>query len=532
MLSLVDSICAKALAPEPDQKLLQLFRENGDQHAFRALVEKHQGAVLAVARRFVREEDAEDVSQAVFLILVCKMRATEIVSLHSWLIGVAYRTALEARRRHARRQRGRVPLEDNIPDRNESVENVAEVRELVAILHVELAGLPKKYRDPFILVHHEEFSRAEAAKKLGCSVPTLDRRLDRARAMLARRIRRATGCDEAIAMSSVLTANALVPSSRETTSPKLVEQTLQTAMLGASGIAAKGAIKANVWALANWFVLQNTRRGLMIGVLVILGLSGAGLAAGYGVKNAQDQRAAHAVSGPSEEIQSRNEKDLDEKEEKNRRDIERLETTLRETVAPKVLAAIEKIGGKTTLLESSIDEHDVAHLIVGWDFPPFQRDAKAIFHYDIPRGDFNLRTTLCKEDWQEDYAVDVDRTIIYRGFGREIVIKLPQVAEMKAAFEVLPQAYIDQVLSGSQLTCDLNGQWYFQGDKASPCTIFQTGRKLLLINEAGQRATGKVIDGSSNNAFLHVEGWIPGLVGELSPDRKEIAWRCGNTWKR
>src|SRR5713101_969564 len=212
VLSLVDSICAKALAPEPDQKLLQLFRENGDQHAFRALVERHQGAVLAVARRFVREEDAEDVSQAVFLILARKMRATEIVSLHSWLLGVAYRTALEARRRHARRQRGRVPLEDNIPDRNQSVENVAEVRELVAILHVELAGLPKKYRDPFILVHHEKFSsRVEAAKKLGCSVATLDRRLDRARAMLARRIQQATGCDEAIAVSSVLTANALVP---------------------------------------------------------------------------------------------------------------------------------------------------------------------------------------------------------------------------------------------------------------------------------------------------------------------------------
>ena len=95
VLSLVDSICAKVLAPEPDQKLLQLFRENGDQHAFRALVERHQGAVLAVARRFVRQEDAEDVSQAVFLILVRKMRATEIVSLHSWLIGVAYRAIEE-----------------------------------------------------------------------------------------------------------------------------------------------------------------------------------------------------------------------------------------------------------------------------------------------------------------------------------------------------------------------------------------------------------------------------------------------------
>lgn len=89
VLSLVDSICAKALAPEPDQKLLQLFRENGDQHAFRALVTQHQGGVLSVAKDIVgNQEDAEDVVQAIFLILVRKIRrGEEIISLHSWLLG-------------------------------------------------------------------------------------------------------------------------------------------------------------------------------------------------------------------------------------------------------------------------------------------------------------------------------------------------------------------------------------------------------------------------------------------------------------
>jgi Sigma-70 region 2 len=131
VLSLVGSICANALRHEPDQKLLQLFRTHHDQHAFRALVEKHQGAVLALARSIVRnEEDAEDVMQAVFLVLARKIKqATQANSLTSWLLGVTYRTAKEAQRQYARRQRieRRVPLDESIPDRNGSAENKAEL---------------------------------------------------------------------------------------------------------------------------------------------------------------------------------------------------------------------------------------------------------------------------------------------------------------------------------------------------------------------------------------------------------------------
>lgn len=539
VLSLVGSICANALQHEPDQKLLRLFRENHDQHAFRALVEKHQGSVLSLARSIVRnEEDAEDVMQAVFLVLARKVKqATQANSLTSWLLGVTYRTAKEAQRQHARRQRleRRVPLDESIPDRNRSAENKAELSDLVALLHLELARLPKKYREPFILCHHEVMSRVEAAKKLGYAVPTLDRRLARARAILSCRIQQATGCDEAIVVSSVLTAHALLDNTRRRPSPKLAEQTVHTALLGASGLAPGSAIKANVLALAHWFLQQNAHRAFRVVVFVCLGLTGAGFAAGYAVTNAHDQGAAHALSGNnqrSDRAVERAAHEVSGQPNQKPRDIIALEKTLRGPITAKVLAAMEKIGGKATLHDAWIDEQNIAHFIADWDSPPFQKEAKVIIHYYIPSGDFNLRTTLWKEDWQEETTVDIDRPIIHRVFGYEIVIKLPQLAEIKGAFHMLGQAYAAQLISKEELTMDISGHWYFEGDKSCPCAIYQTGRMLVLVNEQGAIASGRVMDSNSNIVTLQGAGWQAGLVGELSPDHKQIAWRIGNTWKR
>ncbi len=172
-----------------DGHLLGEFVSRRDEAAFACLVRRHGPMVLGVCRRLLRHrQDAEDAFQATFLVLARKAGSVQPRDrVASWLYGVAYRTALEARRLAARRRARERQVED-MPQPAVAPEEPG--RELRLVLDEELSRLPGKYRLPVVLCDLEGRTRKETALQLGVPEGTLSNRLAAARRLLARRLLR------------------------------------------------------------------------------------------------------------------------------------------------------------------------------------------------------------------------------------------------------------------------------------------------------------------------------------------------------
>ena len=191
-----------------DPELLDRFVSTRDEVAFELLVRRHGPMVLAVCRRVLRHDhDAEDAFQATFLVLAHKAAGVSPrAALAGWLHGVAYKTALKARHRAARR----VAAEKRAPARStDPMPPEPNWDEVEPVLDQELAALPDRYRLPIVLCDLEGRLRAEAATALGCSEGTLSSRLTRGRRLLAERLKRRGVHLSAAALVAVLSAHSV-----------------------------------------------------------------------------------------------------------------------------------------------------------------------------------------------------------------------------------------------------------------------------------------------------------------------------------
>jgi C-terminal peptidase prc len=187
----------------PDRALLERFAAGRDEGTFAALVKRHGPLVWGVCWRTLRhEQDAEDAFQATFLVLARKAGSVRWQpSVANWLYGVASRVAAEARARNARR-RSRERQVAALPEGKALPEPAT--RELCAVLDEELHGLPEKYRAPLLLCYLEGQTTDQAARQLGWSLRTLQRRLAQGRECLRARLTR-----RGLTLSGVLLGVAL-----------------------------------------------------------------------------------------------------------------------------------------------------------------------------------------------------------------------------------------------------------------------------------------------------------------------------------
>ena len=165
--------------------LIERSRE-GDQDAFRQLVERYQGAVHNLAYRMLGDpNDAEDAAQEIFMRIYRQLgRYDPSRKFSTWTLAIATNYCIDQLRR---RRMQLVPLENIIPwarSREVGPEGEAITQEARDDVQRLIMRLPEKYRAPLVLRYFEELSCAEIAEVLGMPEGTVKTQIHRARKSL------------------------------------------------------------------------------------------------------------------------------------------------------------------------------------------------------------------------------------------------------------------------------------------------------------------------------------------------------------
>jgi len=268
-------VAPSAVATLSDRQLLQRFAQEGDETAFAVLVQRHGPLVQGVCRRVLRHtQDSEDTFQAAFLVLARKAGSSGwSESVGHWLYAVAYQLALNARRAAQRRRLA----EQSAPKQPPKHPPQNDLGELCAVVDEEVLRLPDCYRIPVLLCYLEAQTRAQAARQLGWSLRTLERRLEQGRELLRQRLT-ARGVTLTAALLSVELART---GANAAVSTGLLEATVQAARAFVEGKVASGGPLAACLAegVLRTMFLAKIKMAAAIMVSVCLLAAGVGLLA-------------------------------------------------------------------------------------------------------------------------------------------------------------------------------------------------------------------------------------------------------------
>ncbi len=244
---------------------LRDYAATGSHEAFRALSARYVDMVYASARRQVADVHlAEDVTQAVFIVLATKARSVPTDRpLSAWLMKVTRYCAANARRTRAHRtdherRAAEMAREVNVEaDWNE---------ELAPLLDEGLSKLRPADRDVLLLKYFEKKSLREVGEALGVSEEAAQKRVTRAVDRLRDFFRRRGATMSAITLAAVLTSESAKAAPASVAAS--VGTTLGSGAAGGSAAAtlAKGAITA--------MAMQKTTAVALAGLVLLLGIGG------------------------------------------------------------------------------------------------------------------------------------------------------------------------------------------------------------------------------------------------------------------
>ncbi len=165
-----------------DQELVRMYRRNGDQHAFKLLLERHQSKIYSYIYSMVNNADvANDIFQDTFTKVITKLDDTydEQGKWIAWVMRIAHNATID----YIRKQRRFIDVNantesdydfyDRLPDEGQlSSQEQVELKEDKTALMKHIAQLPAEQREVVMLRHYYELSFKEIADLTDVSINT------------------------------------------------------------------------------------------------------------------------------------------------------------------------------------------------------------------------------------------------------------------------------------------------------------------------------------------------------------------------
>lgn len=251
-----------------NEELLTRFVGGGDQSAMSELIGRHVDFVYGCAKRQIHDASlAEDVTQAVFILLVRKASRVRAPTLTSWLFQTTRHVSSNALRARNRRYRNekRAVLSRAAAMTSPDDADRQSVDAIRPLLDEALATLGVGERDAVILRYLQGREFADIAAELGTTGVTVRKRLSRGLARLRQFFARRGITMQSAAMSAVLVSLAKP-------APAHLTATCVTAAT-AGGTVAGGAAAGLVKTASTMTAWANLKVGVVVLLVAVLSIA-------------------------------------------------------------------------------------------------------------------------------------------------------------------------------------------------------------------------------------------------------------------
>ncbi|MEH7093687.1 sigma-70 family RNA polymerase sigma factor [Neobacillus vireti] len=161
----------------------------GNDHAFRLLVEKYRNDVFRTVFAVLRDQkEAEDAAQEVFMKVYTSLSRYENQGFKTWITRIAVNHAIDVKRKQARRREEVVDALDQqaLGSPKDSVEMLVIAEDQRRLVQKKLNEVPENYREVIYGFYIAEKSYQQMAKEQNVEVKTIETKLYRARSWMKR----------------------------------------------------------------------------------------------------------------------------------------------------------------------------------------------------------------------------------------------------------------------------------------------------------------------------------------------------------